>query len=168
MQPSSSFSFSDGFKYQVFLSFRGSDTRNGFIGHLYKALTDKGSNTFIDDNNLQRGDEITPSLVNAIEESRIFIPLFSINYASSSFCLDELVHIYHCYKTKGRLILPIFYGVDPSQVRHLSGSYGEHLAKNEERFQSNKKNMERLQHWKAALNQTANLSGYHFSHGYPT
>jgi hypothetical protein len=74
---------------RVFLSFRGSDTRNNFTGNLYKALIDKGIRTFIDDNDLERGDEITPSLVKAIEESRIFIPIFSANYASSSFCLDE-------------------------------------------------------------------------------
>ncbi|KEH29803.1 disease resistance protein (TIR-NBS-LRR class) [Medicago truncatula] len=164
--PSSSSSFSYRFTYQVFLSFRGSDTRDGFTGHLYRALTDKGIHTFIDDRDLQRGDEIKPSLDNAIEESRIFIPVFSINYASSSFCLDELVHIMHCYKTKGRLVLPVFYGVDPSHIRHQSGSYGEHLTKHKKSFQNNKKNMERLHQWKLALTEAANLSGYHFSHGY--
>ena len=164
--PSSSSSFSYQFTYQVFLSFRGSDTRNGFTGHLYKAFTDKGIHTFIDDRELQRGDEIKPSLNNAIQESRIFIPVFSINYASSSFCLDELVHIIHCYKTKGRLILPVFYGVDPTHIRHQSGSYGEHLTKHEESFQNSKKNMERLHQWKLALTQASNLSGYHSSPGY--
>ncbi|KEH29798.1 disease resistance protein RUN1 [Medicago truncatula] len=164
--PSSSSSFSYRFTYQVFLSFRGTDTRDGFTGHLYKALTDKGIHTFIDDRDLQSGDEIKPSLDNAIEESRIFIPVFSINYASSSFCLDELVHIIHCYKTKGRLVLPVFYGVDPTHIRHQSGSYGEHLTKHGKSFQNNKKNMERLHQWKLALTEAANLSGYHFSSGY--
>jgi len=74
--PSSSSSFSYAFTYQVFLSFRGSDTRYGFTGNLYKALTDKGIHTFIDDNDLLRGDEITPSLVKAIEESRILFPYY--------------------------------------------------------------------------------------------
>ncbi|AES76259.2 disease resistance protein (TIR-NBS-LRR class) [Medicago truncatula] len=161
--PSSSTSISYDYKYQVFLSFRGSDTRYGFTGNLYKALTDKGINTFIDDNGLQRGNEITPSLLKAIEESRIFIPVFSINYASSSFCLDELDHIIHCYKTKGRPVLPVFFGVDPSHVRHHKGSYGEALAEHEKRFQNDPKNMERLQGWKDALSQAANLSGYHDS-----
>jgi hypothetical protein len=156
---------SNGFKYHVFLSFRGSDTRYGFIGHLYNALTTKGIRTFIDDEHLQRGDEITPSLVKAIEESMIFIPVFSINYASSSFCLDELVQIIECHKTKGRTILPVFYGVDPTHVRHQTGSYGEHLAEHEESFQNDHKNMKRLQQWKVALKQAANLCGNHFSPG---
>ncbi|KEH26857.1 toll-interleukin-resistance (TIR) domain protein [Medicago truncatula] len=164
--PSSSSSFSSAFTYQVFLSFRGTDTRHGFTGNLYKALTDKGIKTFIDDNDLQRGDEITPSLLKAIEESRIFIPVFSINYATSKFCLDELVHIIHCYKTKGRLVLPVFFGVDPTNVRHHTGPYGEALAGHEKRFQNDKDNMERLHQWKLALTQAANLSGYHSSPGY--
>ena len=166
--PSSSSSFSYAFTYQVFLSFRGTDTRHGFTGNLYNALMDKGIRTFIDDNDLEKGDEITPSLVTAIEESRIFIPVFSINYASSSFCLNELVHILHCYKTKGRLVLPIFFGVEPTIVRHHKGSYGEALAEHEKRFQNDKKKMERLQQWKVALSQAANLSGQHYEHGYPT
>jgi len=165
MQSPSS-SFSHGFTYQVFISFKGTDTRHCFTGNLYKALHNKGIHTFIDKNNLQRGDEITTSLVKAIEESRILIPVFSANYASSSFCLDELVHIIHCYKTKGRLVLPVFIGVEPTNVRHHTGSYGEDLTKHEERFQNNMKSMERLHQWKITLTQAANLSGYHFSNEY--
>lgn len=163
MQSPSSY-FSCNFTYDVFLSFTGADTRFGFTGNLYKALTDKKIRTFIDDKELQRGDEITPSLVKAIQESRIAIPIFSTNYASSSFCLDELVHIVECVKRKGRLVLPIFYDVDPSHVRHQTGSYGKGMTDLEERFKNNK---EKLQKWKMALNQVANLAGYHFKLGYP-
>ncbi|XP_061369750.1 uncharacterized protein LOC133312550 [Gastrolobium bilobum] len=152
-------SFSYGFKYDVFLSFRGEDTRHGFTGHLYKALLDRGIHTFIDDKELQRGEEITPSLVKAIEESRISIIVFSKNYASSSFCLDELVHILHSIKENGRLVLPVFYYVDPSDVRKHKGTYGEALTRHEERFMDN---MERLHKWKMALSQAADLSGFHF------
>jgi hypothetical protein len=172
LQSPPSSSNSNGFTYDVFLSFRGPDTRYGFTGNLYKALCDRGIRTFIDDKELQRGDEITPSLVKAIEESRIFIPVFSINYASSSFCLDELVCIIHCLASKGRLVLPVFYGVEPSNIRHQTGVYGKDIAKHKKRFQSNKEkytdNMERLLKWKAALTQTANLSGYHFNFRYLT
>ncbi|XP_027357333.1 TMV resistance protein N-like [Abrus precatorius] len=168
--PSPSSSFGYAFTYDVFLSFRGSDTRHGFTGNLYKALCDKGIHTFIDDEELRGGDEITPSLVNAIQESTIAIPVFSANYASSSFCLDELVTITDCIKAKGRLVLPVFYNVDPSHVRHQTGTYAKALAKHEARFKKNKEklkgNMERLKKWKMALNQTANLSGRHYKHGH--
>ena len=158
----SSSSFSYGWTYDVFLSFRGSDTRHGFTGHLYKALCDKGINTFIDDEELQRGEEITPTLMKAIEESRIAIPIFSKNYASSRFCLDELVHIVACSKEKRRLVLPVFYDVDPSHVRHQMGSYEEALNSLKDRFKDDK---EKLQKWRTALRQAADLSGYHFKPG---
>jgi len=161
--PTSSSSFCYGFTYDVFLSFRGLDTRHGFTGNLYKALHNKGIHTFIDHEELERGHEITPSLLEAIQESRIAIIVLSKNYASSSFCLDELVKIIDCIKGKGRLVLPIFYEVDPSDVRKQTGSYGEALAMHEERF---KNNMLRLQKWISALQQVANLSGWHFQTGY--
>ncbi|KAK2365738.1 disease resistance protein RUN1 [Trifolium repens] len=164
--PSSSSSFpNEYFTYQVFLNFRGIDTRYGFANNLYRALEDKGIHTFIGYNDLQRGDEITPTLIKTIHDSRIYIPIFSINYASSSFCLDELVRIIHRVKEKGRLVLPVFYGVDPSDVRHQNGSYYKALTEHEKKFQNNEKNMERLYQWKIALNQTANISGYHINIG---
>ena len=161
---SSSSSLSNDFIYDVFISFRGTDTRFGFTGNLYKALYEKGIHTFMDDKELQRGDEITPSLLKSIENSRIAIVVFSENYATSSFCLDELVHIINYFKEKGRLVLPVFYGVEPSHVRHHNNKYGEALAEFEERFQNNKENMDRLQKWKIALNQVGNLSGFHFKY----
>ena len=86
---SSSFFTHQPKKFDVFLSFRGEDTRLGFVGHLYNALCQRGINTFID-NNLQRGEEISVKLLKVIESSKISIIVFSENYASSSWCLDEL------------------------------------------------------------------------------
>ncbi|KAK7364195.1 hypothetical protein VNO80_12679 [Phaseolus coccineus] len=160
---------SASFGYDVFLSFRGSDTRYGFTGNLYKALCDKGIHVFFDDEELQRGDEIGEALISAIKQSRMAIVVFSKNYASSSFCLDELVKIIDCVKAKGRLILPIFYDVHPSHVRRQSGSYAEALAMHEQRFTSSNQNlnfnMDKLQKWKMALNQAANVSGKHYKLG---
>ncbi|CAK8532255.1 unnamed protein product [Lathyrus sativus] len=163
MQSTSSSSFSYEFNYDVFISFKGTDTRFGFTGNLYKSLSDNGIRTFIDDKELQRGEKITPSLLKNIENSRVAIIVFSSNYAASSFCLDELVHIIHYFKEKSRLVLPVFYGTEPSHVRHQNDKYGEALAEYEERFQNNKENMERLQKWKIALTYAADLSGYHYN-----
>ena len=149
-------SYSEAFNYDVFLSFRGSDTLHGFTGYLYKALRDSGIHTFIDED-LNRGEEITPAIVKAIEESRIAIIVLSINYASSSFCLDELATIRDCLERKRMLVLPVFYNVDHSQVRMQEGSYGEALVKHEEGL---KHSMEKLEKWKMALHQVANLSDF--------
>ncbi|XP_047148609.1 disease resistance protein Roq1-like [Vigna umbellata] len=149
------------FTYNVFLSFRGKDTRSGFTGYLYDALCDKGVHTFMDDEELQSGEEITPALQKAIEESRIAIVVLSHNYASSSFCLDELATIIHC-QSKGLLVIPVFYKVDPSNVRHQKGSYEEALAKHQKRFKGQE---EKLNKWKMALRQVGDLSGYHLGDG---
>ncbi|KHN11116.1 TMV resistance protein N [Glycine soja] len=147
--------------YDVFLSFRGEDTRHGFTGNLYNVLRERGIDTFIDDEELQKGHEITKALEEAIEKSKIFIIVLSENYASSSFCLNELTHILNFTKGKSdRSILPVFYKVDPSDVRYHRGSFGEALANHEKNLNSNY--MEKLQIWKMALQQVSNFSGHHF------
>ncbi|XP_062159715.1 TMV resistance protein N-like [Alnus glutinosa] len=153
---SSSSSSTGGWTYEVFLSFRGEDTRHSFIAHLHKALFHKGITTFIDDEQLRSGEEISPALLRAIEESRISVVVFSETYASSRWCLDELLKIVECKETKGQIVVPVFYKVDPSDVRHQKKSYEKALAKLEERFKDDIK----LQRWKAALTQVANLSGW--------
>ncbi|KAG6676243.1 hypothetical protein I3842_15G142600 [Carya illinoinensis] len=79
--------------HDVFLSFHGEETRYGFTGHLYHALIQKGINTYKDDKELRKGEKISPALSKAIEESEISIVIFSKDYASSTWCLDELLKI---------------------------------------------------------------------------
>ncbi|KAM3729422.1 hypothetical protein ACB098_12G010400 [Castanea mollissima] len=85
-------------KYEVFISFRGVDTRRGFTDHLYAALRQKGILSFRDDEELERGKPISPELLKAIEESRLAIVIFSKNYTFSTWCLDELAKIVRCMR----------------------------------------------------------------------
>ncbi|KAF3455893.1 hypothetical protein FNV43_RR00535 [Rhamnella rubrinervis] len=140
-------------RYDVFLSFRGEDTRNGFATDLFQALRDKQILTFMD-HRLKRGDEIAPTLWKTIDESTISVVIFSENYATSTWYLDELVHILDCKKRNGQIVMPIFYGIDPSIVRRQEGSYKGAFAELEERF---KDRMEKVLQWRAALTQAANL-----------
>ncbi|XP_040375246.1 disease resistance protein RPV1 isoform X2 [Rosa chinensis] len=143
-------------KYHVFLSFRGEDTRNNFTGHLCSALRQNGITTFMDDQ-LRRGEEISTALLQAIEQSRISIIVFSRNYASSKWCLDELVKILECKKSNQQLVRPVFYKVNPSDIRNHRGSFAEALAIHECRF---KDNPDKVQKWKDALSEAAHLSGW--------
>ncbi|KAJ4705120.1 Disease resistance protein (TIR-NBS-LRR class) [Melia azedarach] len=143
-------------EYDVFLSFRGADTRDNFISHLYSALNRKQVKTFID-NKLITGDEISPSLLNAIKQSIISIVIFSESYASSRWCLQELVKILKCKKKYGQIVIPIFYHVDPSDVRNQNGNFGIAFSKLEERF---KENLHKLREWRIALREAANLLGF--------
>ncbi|XP_024042960.1 TMV resistance protein N-like [Citrus clementina] len=143
-------------KYDVFVSFRGEDTRDNFSSHLYSALSRQHIQTFIDDQ-LNRGDEISESLVNAIEASAISVIVFSEGYASSRWCLDELVKIIECKKEYAQIVILVFYRVDPSDVRNQTGSFGNSFSKLEERFKENSK---KLQTWRNALKEAATLSGF--------
>ncbi|XP_042477365.1 disease resistance protein RPV1-like [Macadamia integrifolia] len=148
--------------YDVFLSFRGEDTRKNFTDHLYTALLQKGINTFRDDDELKRGEDIASELLKAIEKSRISVIVFSKNYASSRWCLDELVKIIECREI-GQMVLPVFYDVDPSDVRKQSGIFGEGFARQEERF---KVETEKVESWRRALKKAGNLSGWDLRNGY--
>lgn len=144
--------------YDVFLSFRGKDTRKNFTGHLREALRQKGFHTFFDDDKLGRGKEIPAELPRAIEDSRSSVVVFSENYANSSWCLTELAKIVECKGTSGNIILPIFYHVDPSHVRDQTGSYGQAFSKHE---QNSKHNREMVQTWRDALKEVGSLAGWH-------
>ncbi|KAL6289024.1 hypothetical protein ACE6H2_006534 [Prunus campanulata] len=158
---SSSFTHDSSWTYDVFLSFRGEDTRTNFTDHLYKALCDKGIYTFID-RELTRGEEISPALVKAIEESRISLIVFSENYASSRWCLDELVNILQCKQSNQQVVLPIFYKLDPSDVRKQTSKFGDAF---EGLIESKFKDDKQIQGWRKALTEAANLSGWHFEDG---
>jgi hypothetical protein len=155
--PPSSSSSSHQWKYHVFLSFRGEDTRKSFTDHLYAALKQKGIFTFRDDEELERGRPISLGLLKAIEESLFAIIIFSKNYASSTWCLDELVKIMECKKKMGLIVLPIFYDVDPSKVRKQTETYAQAFVEHEKQL---KENIEKVHTWRVALREVTNLSGW--------
>ncbi|GAU40064.1 hypothetical protein TSUD_258570 [Trifolium subterraneum] len=146
--------------YDVFLSFRGSDTRLSFTGNLFNALCNKRFKTFMDNDGLKSGNQILPSIFKALERSRVAIVVLSKNYAASTYCLDELVNILECKKTKKQLVFPIFYDVHPFEVRYQTGSYD--VVSHEYRFGKDQK----LQNWKAALSEVSTISGLHFENSY--
>ncbi|XP_059455505.1 uncharacterized protein LOC132185747 [Corylus avellana] len=50
----------------------------------------------------------------------------------------------------------MFYKIDPSEVRHLKGSFGDAFAQYDKMFEQR-----RVEGWKTALTQVGNLSGWH-------
>ncbi|XP_050381639.1 disease resistance protein RUN1-like isoform X2 [Argentina anserina] len=142
--------------YDVFLSFRGLETRQTFTSHLHAALIRRKVETYID-YRLERGDEVGPALFKAIKKSKISVIIFSKDYASSTWCLDELAYILECKKIDGQHVIPIFYEVEPSHVRHQTGTYETAFAKQEQRL---KDNPDKVAKWKGALVEAANLSGF--------
>ena len=131
--------------------------RKGFLSHVRKGLESEGIIAFVDDN-MERGESVGPLLVGAIKQSRVAIVLLSSNYTSSSWCLDELVEIMKCRDEYKQPVLPIFYKVDPSDVRKQKGDFGKVfdetcVGKTEEVKQA----------WRQALKDVAGIAGYHSS-----
>ena len=162
MSPFSSSSSIHQWKYHIFLSFRGEDTRNNFTDHLYAALNQKGVYTIRDDEKLERGEPISLLLLKAIEDSLFAIVVLSKNYASSTWCLDELVKIMNCKKNMGLIVLPIFYDVEPSVVREQTKTYTQAFVEHEKHFN---KNLKKVHSWRAALTDVSNLSGWSLEDG---
>ncbi|XVF78467.1 hypothetical protein PTKIN_Ptkin14bG0136100 [Pterospermum kingtungense] len=145
-------------KFDVFLSFRGEDTRKNFTDHLHAALKRKEILTFRDDRKLEPGKEIQAELFKAIQESRCSLIVFSQTYAFSRWCLDELAEIVQQKEEKGHEVFPIFYVVDPSDLRNQTGKVKEAFAKHAERYKDDEV---RIQRWRTALATVAGIKGWH-------
>ncbi|KAF8038608.1 hypothetical protein BT93_B1208 [Corymbia citriodora subsp. variegata] len=100
---------------EVFLSFSTEDALKNFTDSLYKGMVDEGIRVFRKDYCLRQHEKIG---LQAIKSGKILIPILSPKYASSRQCLDELVQIMECNNdSSGHVIWPIFYRVEPADVR---------------------------------------------------
>lgn len=109
-----------------------------------------------DDQKMMRSHTIGSSLTQGIRESRISIVILSKNYAASSWCLDELVEILKCKDEIGQIVMPIFYGADPSDVRNQTGYFGSVF-----NGTCARRTEEKRQDWSKALNDVGNIAGEH-------
>ncbi|XP_058770105.1 disease resistance protein RPV1-like [Vicia villosa] len=145
------------YKYDVFISFSGADTRNTFVDHLYAHLIRKGIFAFKDDIRLQKGESLSPQLVQAIANSRVSIVVFSQNYAQSTWCLEEMATIAECRRDLKQTVFPIFYDIDPSHVRKQNGVYQNAFVLHMEKFKNNPNKVER---WKSAMFDLTEVVGW--------
>ncbi|KAI3827467.1 hypothetical protein L1987_01543 [Smallanthus sonchifolius] len=100
----------------------------------------------MDEEEINRGEELKPEIERAIKASRSSIVVLSQNYATSTWCLEELVLILQRRRAFSHFVLPIFYHVNPSDVRKQTGSF-----------------VVEKDRWKTALMEVANLSGFTIS-----
>ncbi|WRX26737.1 Toll/interleukin-1 receptor homology (TIR) domain - like 10 [Theobroma cacao] len=152
---SSSSLSSSHWKYDVFLSFNGEDTRKGFTDHLNSCLIERGIITFRDDQKLEKGENFAPELLKAIRESWCSIIVFSKMYAFSRWCLDELVEILKQRKEREHKVFPIFYDVEPRELRRQKGSVEKAFAEHEKRY-----NQSKTQKWRDALYEASCIAGW--------
>ncbi|KAB2629017.1 TMV resistance protein N-like [Pyrus ussuriensis x Pyrus communis] len=151
--------------YDVFLSFSVEDTRKTFTDHLYWTLKDAGIDAFIEEEESSRGGEekVSEQVKLVIQGSKTAVIIFSRRYADSIRCLEELVEIMECKRRLGQVVLPIFYEVDPSDVKNQSGIFAEVFKKHEDRFRQVEDKEEKLGPWRNALTEAADLEGEVFT-----
>lgn len=163
---------------RVFIN-RGSDVLKTFASHLYHRLQFHiEQRVFMDKEELLREDR-TPQLEEEIKKSSVHIAIFSKNYAKSSSCLNELVSIFNeKFESKG-IIIPVFYGVKPSEVRWQSGVFSKLRLQNGGLYdlcvrmlrKTRNENGDGTQardtvdsdsrkNWKMALSNVANITGF--------
>lgn len=150
-------------QYDVFLSFRGTDTRRGIVSHLHNALVGRVDDTFKDDQTIEIGDTISEQIKEAIRNSKFAIVVISQDYVSSTWCLNELQMIMGLHKKKQLVVLPIFYNVVPSDVKHQRGTFSlrryqpsmvMRLLSSRERTTA-----AHVQKWRKALTRVGGISG---------
>lgn len=145
-----------GAEFEVFLNFRGLDTRLSFMDCLYPTMDGAGVRVFWDEEEVRKGEEIGGKLLRAINNSKVHVPIFSRDYASRVWCLRKLAHIVESSRgTNSKVILPIFYDVDAYDVKLRTGLYDEALKKHEDRFGCNE-----VQRRKEALMEVARIKGW--------
>uniref|UniRef100_A0A1J3JZI7 Putative disease resistance protein n=1 Tax=Noccaea caerulescens TaxID=107243 RepID=A0A1J3JZI7_NOCCA len=151
-------------QYDVFLSFRGKDTRRGIVSHLHNALLDmRLDDIFKDDEALEIGDSISDEIKNAIRSSKFAIVVISENFVSSTWCLNELQMIMELHNKQQLIAVPIFYDVDPSHVKHQRGTFSLKRYKGSRIMQfftrKKRKTAAQVRKWREALTQVGGTSG---------
>lgn len=114
--PSSSNGDNDSYVFDVFINHRGPDVKRTLATDLHRGLCKHKLRVFLDDQELQEGENITPQIKSAIRTSSVHIAIFSPGYADSQWCLDELVLMVESMHKSRSTIIPVFYGVKPSEL----------------------------------------------------
>ena len=62
-----------------------------------------------------------------------------------------------CKNGMGQTVLPIFYNVDPFEVRKQTGTYAQAFDEHEKHFEEN---IDKVHKWRAILTDVSNLFGF--------
>ncbi|KAL7602058.1 hypothetical protein Lser_V15G24187 [Lactuca serriola] len=123
---------------------------------------------------MERGKMLKPEPRKAIHESAISLIVFSESYASSKWCLDEVMMIIEEHETSSckHQFVPVFYKVEPSDVRNQTRCFKDafDVYDNEVNVESNlrkkKKLLEKVRAWRDSLNKAATFTGLVYKDGY--
>ncbi|KAF3785327.1 Disease resistance-like protein [Nymphaea thermarum] len=129
-----------------------------------RAKGGQGIHAFFDEEDLHKGLRIE-EILEAISRSKVLVPIFSQRYAESKWCLREVAKMVESCHHGGqeRLIIPIFFDVNPADVRHQSGPFGSAFQKHETK--SWRDSFGEAEGWKQALRYVGGICGFHLKNG---
>ncbi|GLJ10476.1 hypothetical protein SUGI_0128950 [Cryptomeria japonica] len=139
--------------YDVFINHYGEDVKFTLATNIHAKLKALGLSVFLDVHSLQIGDVIPAHIQDAMRSASIHIAILSPNYAESPWCLAELSFMLMTTKR----IVPIFYHVDPADLRWGKGIYAPAFSRHEEQRRYSSKKVEE---WKTALAKISNHIGF--------
>ncbi|CAN1246358.1 Disease resistance protein RUN1 [Linum grandiflorum] len=140
--------YSGKWEYDVFVCFRGEDTRDNITSQLAGRLREHGLRVFTDDR-----FERTEPIDNLFSIIAMSVVIFSKDFAESSYCLDEVATIAGIMRNLGHRVLPVFYKVKPENVSDDSGTYVSIIGT------ILKPNLEKKKRWIEALEAVAGCAG---------
>ncbi|ESW06182.1 hypothetical protein PHAVU_010G027100 [Phaseolus vulgaris] len=143
--------------YDVLINFSGEDIQRKFVSHLDSALSAVGFTTFLHHPNALNQTHIQQPILNL---SRVAIVVFTKTYSQSAWCLHQLQQIIRWQETYCRHLLPVYYEIQPSDVRLQMGDFGKAFKATAHQTFSGQQLAHAMSKWSHALTKAANFFGW--------
>ncbi|ESW06224.1 hypothetical protein PHAVU_010G029700 [Phaseolus vulgaris] len=143
--------------YDVLINFNGEDIQRKFVSHLDSALSAVGLTTFLHHPNALNPTHIQQPILNLC---RVAIVVFTRTYSQSAWCLHQLQQIIKWHQTYYRHVLPVYYEIEPSDVRLQKGDFGEAFKATAQETFSRQQLEHGISRWSHALTKAANFFGW--------
>ena len=142
--------------YDVVINFNGEDIQRKFVSHLDSALSAVGFTTFLHHPNALNPIHTQQPILN---HSRVAIVVFTSAYSESEWCLHQLQQIIKWHQTYCRHVLPVYYEIQPSDVRLQMGDFGKAFKATAQQTLSGQQLEHAISRWSHALTKAANFFG---------
>ncbi|XP_047154415.1 disease resistance protein RPV1-like [Vigna umbellata] len=145
-------------KYDVLINFTEiEDIRKKFVSHLDSALSANGLTTLLHHENALQPLHIQQPILHLC---RVAIVVFTKTYSQSAWCLHQLQQIIEWHQTYSRHVLPVYYEIEPSDVRLQKGDFGEAFKATAHQTFSEQQLEDGVSRWSHALTKAANFFGW--------
>ncbi|XP_052724522.1 disease resistance protein RUN1-like isoform X2 [Vigna angularis] len=143
--------------YDVLINFNGEDIRRKFVSHLDSALSSVGLTTFLHHQNAVESTHVQQPI---LDLCRVVIVVFTKTYSESAWCLHQLQQIIQWHQTYCRHVLPVYYEIQPSDVRFQKGDFGKAFKETAHQTFSAQQLEHGMSRWSHALTKASNLFGW--------